>query len=130
MSKKIVRRGIVSAVYPERHTARVTFSDEDDLVSGELPIVTSFAFKNKLYHLPDVGEQVICLYEQNDAGAGDGVILGSIFSEQDSPNANSQDKVRLDFGDGSFFEFDRSTGNLNIKCTGNITVNGKNIFLN
>ena len=130
MSEKLVRRGIISAVYPERHSARVTFSDEDDLVSEELPILTSYAFRNKLFHVPDVGEQVIVLYEQNDSGEGDGVILGSIFSEQDPPNAASQDKIRMDFGDGSFFEFDRATGNLNINCTGNVTVNGKNIYLN
>ena len=138
MSEKIVRRGIVSAVYPERHTARVTFPDEDDLVSAELPILTTFAFINKFFHVPDVGEHVYVLYEQNDSGEGDGVILGSIFSDQDPPNAASQDKIRMDFGDGSFFEFDRSrgdfdikcTGNLNINCTGNVTVNGKNIYLN
>ena len=130
MSEKLVRRGIISAVYPERHSARVTFSDEDDLVSEELPILTSYAFRNKLFHVPDVGEQVIVLYEQNDSGEGDGVILGSIFSDQDAPNAAEQDKFRMDFGDGSFFEFDRATGNLNINCTGNVTVNGKNIYLN
>ena len=45
-TEKILRRGIVSAVYPERHSARVTFEDEDNLVSAELPVLTTFASKN------------------------------------------------------------------------------------
>ena len=129
-TEKILRRGIISAVYPERHSARVTFEDEDNLVSAELPILTSYASKNNFYRLPDISEQVFCLYEENDAGEGTGVIIGSIYSDVNKPKANSQDICRLDFGDGSYFEFDRATGNLNIKCTGEITINGKNIYWN
>ena len=128
--KNIVRRGIVSAVYPERHSARVTFEDKDNVVSAELPILTSYASKNCLYHLPDVGEQVICLQEESDAQEGDGVIIGSIYSDVNKPKASSQDKFRLDFDGGSFIEFDRSSGDLNINCTGNIKINGQNIYLN
>ena len=128
--KNIVRRGLISAVYPERHSARVTFEDKDNVVSAELPILTSYASKNCLYHLPDIAEQVICLYEESDAQEGDGVIIGSIYSDVNKPKVSSQDKFRLDFEGGSFIEFDRSTGDLNINCKGNIFVNGKNIFLN
>ena len=128
--KNIVRRGIVSAVYPERHSARVTFEDKDNVVSAELPILTSYASKNNLYHLPDVGEQVICLQEESDAQEGDGVIIGSIYSDVNKPKVSSQDKFRLDFEGGSYIEFDRSSGDLQINCTGNVTIKAKNIFLN
>ena len=128
--QNFIRRGIISVVYPERHSARVTFEDKDAVVSAELPILTAYASQNFLYHLPDVGEQVICLFEENDAQEGEGVIIGSIHNDKFPPKANSQDIFRLDFSDGSFFIFDRASGNLDINCTGNITVNGKNIYLN
>ena len=128
-TEKILRRGIVSAVYPERHSARVTFEDEDNLVSAELPILTTFASKNNFYALPDISEQVICLYEENDGGEGTGVIIGSIYSDVNKPKANSQDICRVDFGE-NFIEANRATGNLNIKFKGDITINGKNIYLN
>ena len=130
MADKIIRRGKISAVYPERHTARVTFEDEDNLVSGELPILTTYASRNNFYHLPEVSEQVICIYEQNDSGEGEGAIVGSIYSEVNTPKANNQEICRLDFGDGSFFEFDRATGNFEIHCTGEIKITGAKIFLN
>ena len=128
--QNFVRRGIISVVYPERHSARVTFEDKDAVVSAELPILTAYASANNLYHLPEVGEQVICIFEENDSAEGDGVIIGSIYSDVNKPKADSQDICRLDFKDGSYLQFNRENGNLDIHCTGNITVNGKNIFLN
>ena len=128
--ENLIRRGIISDVYPERHSARVTFEDKNSVVSAELPILTSFASKNNLYHLPDIEEEVICLFEENDNQDGTGVIIGSIYNDVNTPKANSQDICRIDFADGSFIYFDRKTGNLEINCSGNITVKGKNIFLN
>ena len=128
-TEKILRRGIVSAVYPERHSARVTFEDEDNLVSAELPVLTTFESKNNFYALPAISEQVICLYEENDGGEGTGVIIGSIYSDVNKPKANNQDICRVDFGE-NFIEANRATGNLNINFKGDITINGKNIYLN
>ena len=128
--KKIVRRGIISTVYPARHSARVTFADNDAVVSAEMPVITPYASKNNLYALPDVGEQVIVLQEENDAQEGDGVIIGSIYSDVNKPKINSQDKFRIDFDGGSFIEFDRKSGNLEIVCKGDIKITGKNIYLN
>ncbi len=128
--KNVVRRGIISAIYPERHSARVTFEDKDEVVSAELPILTTYASKNNLYHLPDIGETVYCIFEDNDAQEGDGVIIGSIYNDENSPKISSLDKWRVDFDGGSFIEFDRSTGNLEISCKGDIILNGKKIYLN
>ena len=127
---KIVRRGFISTVNPEKHTARVTFEDEDNLVSEEMPVIVPAANRNNFYALPDINDQVIVLYEQIDNQQGSGVILGSIYSEVNQPKVNSQDITRIDFDDGSFFEFDRSSGNLTIHCTGNIKVTAKRIDLN
>ena len=126
--KNLVRAGRVSVVIPERMAVKVVFEDKDRLVSDELPVLTFGSSKNKMYWLPDVGEQVCCLMLPNGHNAG--FCLGSYYSDADPPNVSDQSIRRIDFGDGSYVQFDRGTGNLNINCTGNVTINGKTINLN
>ena len=128
--EKIVRHGKISAVYPERHTVRVTFEDSDEVVSAEMPYLTTSASKNNLYRLPDIEEEVVCIFEGNDAGEGDGFCIGSFYNEKNVPRETNQDVFRLDFDGGSFFSFNRKTGNLEIHCEGDIRITGRNIFLN
>ena len=115
-ARDIVKEGIISEVYPERHSARVTFEDKADLVSAELPIVTSWASGNKCYALPDVGETVICLFATNDGTSGEGWIIGSRFHDKSKPNAKSQDITRIDFKDGTSFEYNRKSHAMKIDC--------------
>lgn len=129
-ARDIVKEGIISEVYPERHSARVTFEDKDNVVSAELPIITTWALENKFYALPDVGETVLCVFATNDGTSGEGWIIGSRFHEKSVPNANSQDVARINFKDGTFIEYDRKKHSLTIECTGDITIKGKNIYLN
>lgn len=124
----LIRVGRVSVVVPERMAVKVVFEDKDSLVSDELPVLTMGSSKNKMYWLPDVGEQVCCIMLPNGHNAG--FCLGSYYSDADPPNVSSQDIRRVDFGDGSYVQFDRATGNLDINCTGNVTINGKTINLN
>lgn len=125
--KNIVRIGRVSTTYPAEMAVKVVFEDKDSMVSAKLPLIACGSSLNKAYWLPDVGEQVCCLMLQN---GHDGVCIGSYYSERYPPSIADQGKRRLDFGDGSFVEFDRSTGNLIINCTGDIVINGKTISLN
>ena len=129
-ARQLVREGIVSVVYPERHSARVTFPDKDDVVSAELPVLTSCGSQNKLYSLPDVGESVICLFAGNDDLSGTGFILGARYDDKNPPAVNSQDITRLDFKDGSYLQFDRAKSELKIECKGDVIIKGKRIYLN
>lgn len=129
-ARQVVREGIVSVVYPERHSARVTFPDKDDVVSAELPILGLFSAKNKSYALPDVGESVVCLFSGNDDMSGTGFILGARYDDKNKPAANSQDITRLDFSDGTFIQFDRGKSELRIECKGDVIIKGKRILLN
>lgn len=126
--KNFIRMGRVSTTNPEKMTVKVVFEDKDNMVSDELPVLVQGSSRNRHYWLPDVGEQVCCLMLPNGHNAG--ICLGSYYSEADPPNANSQEVRRIDFGDGSYMQFDRATGNLNISCTGEIRINGKMIYLN
>lgn len=126
--KNFIRMGRVSTTNPSKMTVKVVFEDKDNMVSDELPVLVQGSSRNRHYWLPDVGEQVCCLMLPNGHNAG--ICLGSYYSEAEPPNADSQDIRRMDFADGSYIQFDRSTGNLDISCTGEIRINGKAIYLN
>lgn len=121
-ARNLVREGVVSAVFEERHTARVVFGDKDDLTSAELPVLTLCSSGNRFYSLPDVGTSVVCLFASNADQTGTGFILGTRFHDKAKPNANSIDKTRMDFDDGTFIEYDRKSHTLKIKCKGDIEI--------
>lgn len=122
--KNIVRIGRVSSVDINTNTARVAFSDKDDLVSGNLMIVNRGSMVDKDYWIPDIDEQVLCLMMPNKSGQGlnEGFIMGSFFSTEDEPQENSADVRAVKFGDGTVVKHDRSTGNLTINATGDISI--------
>lgn len=122
--KNIIRIGRVSSIDVNANTARVAFSDKDDLVSGNLMIVNRGSMVDKDYWIPDIDEQVLCLMMPNKSGQGlnEGFILGSFFSTEDEPQERSADVRAVKFGDGTVIKHDRSTGNLTINATGNISI--------
>lgn len=145
-NKNFSREGVVSAIYPERHSARVTFEDRGGLVSAELPVLTLFAYKNKSYAMPDVGERVVVLAAANDVTSGSGYIIGSLYTGNNLPQVTEtgKDIMRLEFSDKTFISYDREkhlftiqfsdetsithdaeTGELSINCKGDILINGE-----
>ena len=127
--RNMVRVGIVSEVIPADCAARVVFEEKDNTTSPVLSVLTRGGKVNRDFWLPDIGEQVVCLFTCNDKNFSTGWILGAHYKAGDG-NADSVDKRRIDFSDGSFVEFDRATGGLTIQCTGDIVVNGRTISLN
>lgn len=128
--RNLVRAGVVSSVNPAEGTVRVVFDDKDDMVSYDLPVLNRGSMRNKDYWLPDVGEQVVCLFAPNGKNLNQGWILGSYFSDADAPQVASVDKRRIDFGDGTYIEYDRAAHMLDIHCVGVVKINGSIIHLN
>lgn len=138
--KKLIRVGTVSSVNPAAGTVRVAFAAQDDMVTYELPVITRGSKNNKDYWLPDVDEQVLCLFLPNVSGRGvcDGFVIGTFYSTVDAPVEGSVDVHSFKFGDGSVIKHDRRTGKLTINATGdidiiaggNVTINGQTINLN
>lgn len=122
--KNIIRIGRVSSIDVNTNTARVAFSDKDDLVSDNLMIVNRGSMVDKDYWTPDIDEQVICLMQPNASGKGlnDGFILGSFFSAEDPPQESSANVRAVKFSDGTVVKHDRSTGNLTVNATGDISI--------
>ena len=127
--KNLIRFGKVSSVDPTKAAVRVVFNDLDNLVSAELPVLQSSCLANKFYNLPDVGDSVVCLMAPNDEH-GAGFVLGSFFTEKNTPPAQSQEISMLQFGDGTTIKYNRESHELQINCVGNVRINGKNIYLN
>ena len=138
--KRLIRVGTVSSIDAAAGTVRVAFAVQDDMVTYELPVITRGSKNNKDYWLPDVDEQVLCLFLPNVSGRGvcEGFVLGTFFSSIDAPEESSVDVHAFKFGDGSVIKHDRSTGKLTINVKGDIdiiadgkvTVNGQTIYLN
>jgi len=128
--KNLIRKGIVSQIDAAACTVKVTFEEKDGAISPWLHPLSRGSSKNRDYWLPDVGDTVVCLMDPSSKNKNDGWILGTAFSDRQPPNATSVDVRRIDFGDGSFIEFNRATGSLTIKCKGKVTINGSSINLN
>lgn len=128
--KNLVRIGNVSSVNVERMTAKVTFPDKDDLVSSDLKLLNRGSKKHKDYYIPDVGEQVVCIFPQNGGGKGSntGFILGSFFSTADAPVKTGHDVRRIDYGDGSYIEY--SAGTITIHAAGDLVLQGATVRIN
>ena len=75
--KRLIRVGTVSSVNAAAGTVRVAFAAQDDMVTYELPVITRGSKNNKDYWLPDVDEQVLCLFLPNTSGRGvcDGFVM-------------------------------------------------------
>lgn len=126
----MVRTGTVSAVFPERDMARVTFDDKDGTSSPELHILHRYSGKNKDYWIPDIGDQALCLFNNNDKNFSTGWILGTYFTDKQPPQVASPDIMRLDFADGTYIEYDRSSSTLTVNVAGPVIIKGATISLN
>lgn len=104
MNGVIFATGTVSAVDPKTVRARVRLPDHDNLRTWWLDVLQNNTYRNKDYHLPDVGEQVKVLMTPDGV---EGVILGAVYSDKDTPVISNGDKRRTDFADGTYVEYDR-----------------------
>lgn len=110
----MLKFGIVTNINPALAQARVQFAD-DDILSFWLPILQQKTQKDKFYAIPDIGEHVACLMDENSE---EGVILGAIYSALDEPPASSKNQLMIKFEDESFINFDKETGVLTLKFKG------------
>lgn len=103
--ESMFRVAVVSSTDPSRATVRVKVGDEDELISYDLRVVVRKAHKDFDYWMPDIGDQVLCVFLP--FGLEQGFVLGSIYSKQDKVPVESQDKWHVLFKDGTWLEYDR-----------------------
>lgn len=122
MITNIIRVGVVSSVSASKMAVRVVFADKDDMVTDWLPIVVFQTMSNKDFVLPVVGETAVCLFLGN--GIESGFYLGSIYSSVDKPPTSDANKRGIWFEDGSYVEYDRSTGAITVEAKGDVHIKG------
>ncbi len=121
----MLRFGIVTQINPISVQARVSFED-DESTSYWLPVLQTKTLKDKFYSMPDIGELVVCLMDENSE---DGVILGAIYSTEDIAVAQTEKQLAMNLEDGSYINADKETQTLTVafskmKLIGNIEHEG------
>lgn len=108
--------GEVSSINPARCTARVIFDDENSMVSYDLPIMQRNSMGNRDYQMPDIGEDVLCLFRSD--GFEDGVIIGSFYAGDVEPPETTADRRTVVFKDGTRICYDRAAHKLTVTIAG------------
>lgn len=115
--------GIISEVDEAKGYYRVQL-DDLDIVTDWLPRSLPNTLDNQDEAHFDVNEHVVLLMDENFEH---GIIIGAINDDTSPPPAGANKDIRrTTFKDGSFIQFDRSTGayEINVKGDANITAEG------
>ncbi|WP_297429324.1 phage baseplate assembly protein V [Clostridium sp.] len=119
--RNLIRVGIVSSINETNGTVRVIFDDKDDMVSDELQLL------NSEYNIPEVKEQVLCLFLPN--GLQQGFCLGGFYSFINPPPIQNKNLYYKKFDDGTSIQYDKSTKQLTINSVNKVIING-NVQIN
>lgn len=123
--------GIIQSIDPIKYTATVKLVDYENNITGEMQILSSLTYQNKIVQLPKVGTPVFCIFigEQSTSG----FIIGGLFSDKNQ--SDSQDgyyainfgasKVEISENGEIKFKADRTIINSDVEITRNLKVNGK-----
>ena len=98
--------------------AKVKF-DEDDFVSDWLQIVVRNTISNKSESWFDVNEFVCVMMDKHDE---EGIILGAVYHEGNTPPIGNKDTVGVTFPDGTVVKYNRSDSKFTIECAGEVNV--------
>ena len=126
--KNMIRYGTISSINPKLGSARVSFADKSGVVSHDLPVLVPGSLQNKHYHMPSVGENVLCIFLPN--GIQRGFILGSFYNVNNAPPVTSATKDHITYSDGTVTEYDSSTHTMMINCVGTINVTAPTVNIN
>lgn len=128
----LIRVGIVSQVDAVGARVRVTFDDlgsddSDGLLSDWLPVIQHGSLQDCGYWLPRVGAQVVCAMLPNGVEAG--FVIGTIYSDVDTPPASGLGVWYQKFADGTTIEYSPSSG-VKIDTPLNVVINGASVRIN
>ena len=116
--KQVVRVGVVTSTDPAAATARVRCADADNLVTWPLRVLNHKTCADKSYWMPDVGDQVLCLFLP--LGPEQGFVVGAFYSSADQPPVRDQDKHHVLYKDGTWLEYDRKEHKLHGVIKGDV----------
>lgn len=109
----LIMIGTVSAINEKDATARVLFTDRDDSTSKEIPLMFLHTKGMRIYAMPEVGEQVVCLFLPN--GHEEGYILGAYYNDEYKPPVTDQETKIIMFKNGDYVKY--KNGTMEVKCS-------------
>lgn len=104
--------GTVAAVDEVAGMVRVRLPEMGNLRTDWLQVLQSKTLNDKHWCLPDLGEHVAVLLDNN---GDDGIVLGAVYSSVDKPPVASGNKFHIRFADGTTIEYDRDTHELAVE---------------
>lgn len=115
----MVKTGKVSSINRPNGTVQVIFSDQNDMVSHDLPML-SFE-----YEMPDIGDQVLCLFLDNAPERG--FCLGRFYCDAIPGLDKKVIRRRMEKNkDDSYLEYDIHSGNMNlVNAKADVTIDAK-----
>lgn len=118
---QMIRVGFVNARQPEKMRVKVTLRDTTsaELVTDWLPVLCPRACGDLSYDLPDIGDQVLCLFLSY--GLVQGFVLGAMYGGQ-TPPVQSGEKWHRKFKDGTYLEYDREQHKLTANVKGDVEI--------
>lgn len=125
---RLVAAGEVLEHDPAGQRVRVRLPGDDNLSTAWLPVLTPRARGTRQYSVPQVGEQVWCLFLP-DGGLEAGAVIGASYNAQDATPAASADTYRLEFADGGHLTQDAASGALDLHAVGALTLSAASITL-
>lgn len=108
----LIMIGTVSAINEEEAKARVLFTDRDDMTTKEIPLCFLRTKGMRVYAMPEIGEEVLCLFLPN--GYEEGFIIGSYYNDAHKvPIADKETKI-IKFKNGDYIKY--KNGEMEVKC--------------
>lgn len=83
-----------------------------ELVTGWLPFMSARAGNDRQWWPIEVDEQVLVISPSGDLTQG--FVLGSFFHERFAPLTREHDKVRTDYADGAYTQYDKAEHRLDV----------------
>ena len=118
---QLIRIGRITSVDEKKHTARVQFTDRDEMVSWDLPVLVPSTVDPQDYCLPVENTDVVCVFLPN--GQQQGFIIGAFYTDLNPPPITDRKKYLRKFKDGTEIEADKETGNVTVKTANHFRVN-------
>lgn len=111
--------GSVSEIDTSKARVRISYGDN---TTAWLPFATSRAGLDRVWHPPEVGEQVLVVCPCGDSNQG--VVVGSVYCDTHPAPASSIDVSRAEYKDGGFTQYDREKHEytLNVPTGGSISL--------
>lgn len=114
----MLRFGLISDTNPAKGLYKVNF-DEDDLVSQWIPKIEAGTKNLKVEFPLAPGTHVACLMDEH---MENGVILGAVYDDGNSPAFANKDKFGITFPDGTYIKYDNAAGTFTINTGGKVII--------